>query len=235
VPYTTNELITRSWYLSGVVARDLATVSGDQLNDGLNMLNALLSFKTSDQKLIPYFDDYEFNAVINQEKYFIPNLILTETLTFDLNTVRYQMTHQNRYQYFGTPRAQDVSSLPYIYHCERTKGGTNLFMYFLPNDTYPFTIHGKFSLANVVLGQDLSLTLDPFYIEYLRYALGEYMAQEYNIMFQPGPAAQLKAYEAMLVDTSPIDFTMRKQSALQRREGPDIYALANLSVGYLPS
>lgn len=235
MPYTTTELITRSWYLSTVVARDLQDVSGDQINDGLNMLNALLSFKTSDQKLIPYFDDANFTAVINQEKYFIPNLILLETLTFDLNTVRYQMSYQQRRQYFGTSRAQNVSSLPYIYHCERTKGGMNVFVYFLPNQAYEFTIHGKFSLANVTLGQDLSLILDMFYIEYLRYALAEYMAQEYNIMFQPGPAQKLKEYEAMLVDTSPIDFTMQKLSALQINQGPDIYALANLSVGYLPS
>jgi hypothetical protein len=233
--YTTTELINRAWYLSGVVGRDFQNVSGDQLNDGLNMLNALLSFKTSDQKLIPYFSQYNFTTVAGQEKYFIPDLVLVQTLTFVLNTVRYQMKYELRSQYFGTARANNVTSLPYIFHTERTLNGSNLYMYFVPNTTYDFQLWGKFSLPDVVLGQDLTLIFDQFYIEYLRYGLAEYMCQEYNIQMQPQAEKKLKEFESMLIDTSPIDFSMRKLSALQRCQGPDIYALANLSVGYLPS
>jgi hypothetical protein len=232
--YTTTQLITRAWYLSGVVARDEETVTGEQLTDGLNMLNALLSFKTANQRLIPYYQDYEFNGVIGQQKYFIPNLVLTETLTFVLNTVRYSMMLVQRREYFATPRANEINSLPYEYFVERTLGGSNLYMYFSPQDTYLFHLHGKFSLNDVTLGQDLSLTLDAFYIEYLRYALAEYMCQEYNITFQIQSEKKLTEFERVLIDISPIDFTLSKLSVLQRKQSPDIYGQANIGRGYIP-
>ena len=47
MPYLAQTLITRSWYLSGIVARGAQTVTGDQITDGLMMLNALLDFKQS--------------------------------------------------------------------------------------------------------------------------------------------------------------------------------------------
>lgn len=229
--YTTTELITRAYYLSSVVGRDFETVTGEQLNDGLNMLNALLDIKTANSRLIPYFTTYNFTAVVNLENYFIPNLILAETLTFDIGTVRYSMELKSRREYFGTPRANNVDSLPYIYYCERTLNGTTLYMYYLPNQAYPFVLHGKFSLADVSLGQDLSLTLDQYYIEYLRYALAEYICQEYNITYQPQSQQRLKELEAIIFDISPIDFTTSKLSMLQ--QGPSLnYAQANIGRGW---
>lgn len=230
--YTTTQLITRSWYLSGVVSRDLETVSGDQLNDGLDMLNAFLAIKTADQRLIPYYTEYTFSAVVGQEKYFIPDLILAETLVFELQQVRYPMLLVQRHEYFGTSRANNVFSLPYQYYIERAFQGSNLYMYFFPDQTYTFKIHGKFSLANVTLGQDLSLTLDQYYLEYLRYGLSQYMCQEYNITFQQQNNEYLSQLEKILFDISPIDFTVHKKSMLQRQQGPDIYGQVNIGKGW---
>lgn len=233
MPETTTQLITRSWYLSGVVSRDLETVTGDQLNDGLTMLNAFLSIKTADQRLIPYYTEYEFPAVIGQEKYFIPDLIQAETLVFYLQQVRYSMQSVGRYQFFGTGRADNVQSLPFQYFIERSFGGSDLYIYFLPDQTYLFRIHGKFSLANVTLGQDLSLTLDEYYREYMRYGLAQYICQEYNISFPDDNKMYLKQLEKILFDISPIDFTIKKKSMLTRRQGADIYAQANIGKGWV--
>lgn len=230
--YTTTQLVTRSWYLSGVVARDFETVTGDQLNDGLDMLNAFIAIKTADQRLIPYYTEYSFSAVVGQEKYFIPDLILAETLAFDLNQVRYPMLLVQRHEYFGSSRANNVLSLPYQYYIERAFEGSNLYMYFFPDQTYQFKIHGKFSLANVTLGQDLSLTLDQYYLEYLRYGLAQYMCQEYNIVFQQQNNEYLMQLEKILFDISPIDFTVQKKSMLQRQQGPDIYGQVNIGKGW---
>lgn len=230
--YTTTQLITRSWYLSGVVSRDLESVTGDQLNDGLDMLNAFLNIKTADQRLIPYYTDYEFSAVIGQQMYFIPNLILVETLVFYLQEVRYPMQLVGRYEFFGTARADNVLSLPYQYFVERAFNGSNVYVYFKPQDTYLFRMHAKFSLANVALGQDLSLTLDQYYIEYLRYGLAQYMCQEYNITFPDENKMYLMKLEKLLFDISPIDFTNKKKSMLTRQMGPDIYAQANIGRGW---
>lgn len=219
--YTVRTLINNSWYLSGIVSRRFQTVSGDQTTEGLSLLNAVLSFKTANNRLIPYYSKYEFNAVIGQELYFIPNLILIETVTFNLQTVRFPMQKKTRKQYWGSPRVNNISSLPGEWEFERTKGGANLYIYFLPNQTYPFTIFGKFALSNVTLDQDLSLTMDQFYIDYLRYALGDYMCESHNRTFPPNSAQRLAQYEQTIFDISPMDLTLTKKSTLQRGSGID--------------
>ena len=53
--YTARMLITRAYYLSQIVSRQLQEVSGEQIEDGLFLLNALLQFKSTDLREIPYF------------------------------------------------------------------------------------------------------------------------------------------------------------------------------------
>lgn len=232
--YTVTELINESWYLSGIVSKDLETVSGSKLKDGLRMLNSLLSFKTANQRLIPYYKEYSFTAVIGQEKYFIPSLILAETLTFDLTQQRFSMSLKGRQEYFSTCRANNINSLPYIYHIERTFLGSNLYMYYLPDQTYEFKLWGKFSLSDVSLGQDLSLIFDQFYIDYLNYALSEYMCNQYNIQYQPQNQKKLDEFEKVIFDISPIDFGSRKSSFFNKGTTMN-YGDYNIGKGYRPS
>jgi len=111
--YSALTLITRAWYLSGIVARNLETVSGDQITDGLFLLNVLLDFKASDIRLIPYFTRYAGTFVIGQEKYNIPGLFHIETMTFNLGDVRYPMQSMTRDNYFGLGRVNNINSLPF--------------------------------------------------------------------------------------------------------------------------
>jgi len=231
--YSALTLITRAWYLSGIVARNLETVSGDQVTDGLFLLNTLLDFKASDIRLIPYFTRYAGVFVIGQEKYFIPNLYEIENMTFNIGTVRYPMTSTTRDVYFGNGRVDNINSLPFSYHYERVYGGVDLYVYFKPIDTYVFNLSGKFALTDVTLMQDMSLTYDMFYLEYLRYALAQAMCLEYNIAFAPEKLNMLKQYEKKLQDVSPPDLTMKKVSFMGGRTGLN-WAMINVSGGYLP-
>jgi len=52
--YTARKLITKAYYLSQVISRSLQTVTAEQVTDGLELLNALIDFKRSDLRLIPY-------------------------------------------------------------------------------------------------------------------------------------------------------------------------------------
>ena|SRR3984957_8579787 len=212
--YTVTQLINNSYYLSGIVARNLQTTTGAQIEDGLTLLNALLATKTAGIRLIPYFQEYDLTLVTGQEMYFIPNLVEAETFTFNIGSVRYSTLPTARKAYFGSPRVDNIQSLPYDWHIERVLGGANLFMYFLPDVNYPAKIWGKFSLASVALGQDLSLTLDAFYIEYLRVALAEQICAEFNIPMQPQAAMKLAEYEKIIMDVSPPDLSMQKMSSL---------------------
>jgi hypothetical protein len=218
--YTVRKLITNSWYLSGIVSRRFQAVSGSQISNGLDLLNAVITFKTARNRLIPYFTKYDFNTVVGQEIYFVPNLLDLETITFNLQTVvRFPLERKTRKQYLGSYRVNDTESLMGEFHIERVKGGSNIFMYYLPNAIYPVTIYGKFSLSTVTLDQDLELTMEQFYIDYLRYALAEYICDDQQRLFPPNAAQKLKEYEQTIVDISPIDFLVGKKSTLQKQSG----------------
>lgn len=231
--YTTNELITRAYYLSGVVSRNLQTVTGAQIEDGLDLLNAWLAVKSANERLIPYFTVFDFTAVIGQEVYFIPNLISVETFTFFIGTVRYSMLPQKRVTYFGSGRIDQVNSLPFSWHIERTLNGANLYIYFTPSQDYPLQITGKFSLSSVVLFQDLSAILDRFYIEYLRYGLAEQICGDYNLQLQPQAQRRLTELEKIIMDVSPPDLQMQKMSSLQEHTGFN-YSDVNIGRGWRP-
>lgn len=230
---TALELINNAYDTSGIIALDLETPTGAQSSRGLKLLNAMLSYQGMTGRLIPYFQTYLLTAVVGQEVYFIPNLIDIEAITFNLNTVRFSMVHQERRRYFGWPRANNITSLPLTWHMERAKGGSNLYLYFFPNQAYPVNLIGKFGFTSVTRQTDLTTVYDDFYIDYLTYKLAKRICGAYNIQFAPENEQILADYEQSLGDLSPIDFSMVKVSTLQKRVGYS-YADANIGRGYEP-
>lgn len=213
--YTVTDLITRAYYLSQIVSRELETVSGQQLGDGLIWLNALLSLKSAYTRVIPYYQQFEFNAVPGQEEYFVPNLVTPETLTFNIGPVRYSTQPTSRRSYFGAGRVDNITSLPFNWHFERTLNGSNIFLYFVPDQAYPIKIWGKFGFDNVQLNTDLLITYDEYYIDYLRYRLAMRICSEYGIPLQPQAMNELAELEEAMTDVSPPDMTLVKISSLQ--------------------
>ena len=132
MPCTATELINRAYYLSGVVSRKFQSVSGAQVTDGLNLLNEILAEKGITGALIPYYKEYSLALITGQEKYFIDGLIEIETVTFNIDTVRYSMRGKGRKAYFGSGRADDIQTLPYEWRLERVLNGSDIYIYFLP-------------------------------------------------------------------------------------------------------
>ena len=230
--YTVTKLITNAYYASGIVSRDFQTVSGTQLNDGLDFFNEVLTDKYAEKDMIPYFTKYDFNAVIGQEAYFIPNLIEIETIVFFIGSVRYAMQNNGRLAYFGNARANNIQSLPFNWHFERQLGGGSVYLYFLPQQAYAMQIWGQFGLADVALNTNLELTYDQFYISYLKYSLANRLCVDYNFEVPQGVATQLLKYELMISKrVGPMDLTMQKISTLGRQQSLN-YAQANLGHGY---
>jgi hypothetical protein len=233
MPYTARKLITKAYYLSGIVSRQFQSVSGTQLTDGLELLNALMKMKGAQLSLIPYYQEYTFNAVSGQEKYFIDNLLEPELLTFYINDVRYSIHPVGRKDYFASPRADNVESLPDTWHYERSKGGCDIYLYFKPNENYPMMLWGKFGLDTVGADDDLLLVYDEFYIEYLRYALAEYICCEYQVQFNPQSAKKLNELKNSAKEISPRDLTTQKASFFER--GPTVnYGYVNFGTGWSP-
>jgi hypothetical protein len=231
--YSTLKLIDNAYYESGIVSRGFETVGGQQAIDGLQFLNDIIADKTVENGLIPYYQQYDFTAITGQEAYFIPDLIEIDTFVFFIDTVRYQTENRARREYFGSSRADNIQSLPGSWHMERCFGGANIYIYFKPNTTYPLTLWGQFRLQEVVINQDLSLTLDRFYINYLKFDLAARLCAEYNYNVPPGVAKQLAIYEDNISKKSgPMDLRLIKLSTLQRRGGIN-YGQVNIGHGWV--
>lgn len=232
--YTALQLITRAYYLSQVVSRELQVVGPDQITDGLYLLNAILDFKGSDLREIPYYQEYVFSAVQGQEKYFIPNLLTVDTLTFNIGPVRYAMNEETRSSYFAQYRIDNVQSLPFQYRIERELDGVNLYMYFVPADAYVMKLWGKFSLTEVALNTDMSLLYDFFYIEFLRHELCVWICNEYGATVPDGVMTNYKILEKKIMDVSPADLSVRNLNYFGNSGVGLDWQVINLSGGWLP-
>lgn len=247
--YTAQTLITRSWYLSGIVARNTQTVTGDQIQDGLMLLNALLDFKQIEIDLVPYYTYIEMPLIAGQEFYFLPNVAAIESATFNIDVVRYPMDFVTRRTYYGSGRVDNINTLPFGWNFNRDLGGGNLALYFLPQADYPLKLMVKLFLVDVSLNTDLTnitTTLpytfvnnsnrgyDTSYIEYLRYALAQYMCSEYGILFNPESASILKKYERKLMYMEPPDLSMIKMSILTEGTGIN-WGDVNIGRGWRPN
>jgi len=233
--YTVQKLITNAYYLSGVVARELQTVSGGQAADGLDLLNDILALKTANTRLIPYYSFETIDLVIGQQDYFVPRLLQVSSLTFNIEDVRFAMSAVGRRDYFGNSRANNINALPLTYHVEREKGGSRIYVYFSPDSNYPLHIVGRYGLDEVdSLAEDLSTTYDRIYIAYLKYALAQYICEEYNLPFTPQADQKLREYEQILLDVSALDFKMQKSSTFSKQPGLSWWDV-NIGKGYRPS
>lgn len=233
--YTTLQLINSAYYLSGIVSRDFETVSGSQANDGLDNLNDLLQEKTVENGLIPYYEQHNFPAVIGQQKYFIADLIDVDTFVFFINSVRYATQKVARRNYFGSPRADNIESLPFSWHMEREFGGASIYLYFFPDVAYPLEIWAQFRLTNVVINQDLSLTLDRFYISFLKYELAIRLCEFFNFNIPPNVQKHYdELYQSISKKSGPLDLTQSKLSTLQKANSLN-YGQINIGKGWSPS
>jgi hypothetical protein len=231
--YSALKLITNSYYLSQVVARELEIVIGQQTADGLDLLNALLNFKSTDLRLIPYFKRDSFPTINGVEEYYRPGLLQVDSMTFNIGTVRYPMREMARRDYFAGGRVDNITNLPWSYRQERELGGTRLYLYFLPGGEYTVKLSGKFSLQNVELMDDLSEFYDSYYIEYLRYELANYICAEYGATFPDQSAMKLQEMRKKLMDVNPPDLRVRGRSYFNSSPAID-WQFINLGVGYLP-
>lgn len=248
--YTAQDLITRSWYLSGIVARNLQVPTGDQITNGLQILNSLLDFMQIRTDLVPYYQYIEFPAIPNQEFYFLPYVALIESLTFNLDVVRYPMNSVSRTNYFGSGRVDNISTLPFSYNFDRSLGGGNLALYFKPDAAYPLKAMVKIFLTDVTLTTDLqnisestpytfinssNQGFDSGYCEFLRYKLAAMFCEEYGVEFAPEAMKTLMSYQRTLMYESPPDLSIHKATILNAdRSGGFSYGDINIGRGWRP-
>ncbi len=209
--YTVTELITKSWNLSGIVAAQAETVSGDQLKDGLDHLNDFLALQSAESRMIPYTRVHLFECKANWDEFLIDHLLSIDVLTIK-NNGSYSLKALGRRAFFTRNGDSLSPSQPLFYHIEAIRGGSLLFLTPTPDKDYKLRIVGKFGLTEVDYNDDLSLVYDRQYLLYLRYGLADYLCDLYNHPFAAG--AKLSRLASNLRDYSPLDLSMVKVSYL---------------------
>lgn len=207
--YTATQLITSAYNLAQIVSAEFESVTGHELQVGLDLLNQILSLKAVNNKLTPYYSKTDITAVVGQEKYNVPNLIEVSTLTYTIGDLRYSVTPTGRVEYFGSPRISNIQTLIYQYHTERVLNGTDIYLYPKPSEAFPIEIWGKFLLTEVDYNDDLLQNYAKFYIHYLEYALAENLCNRFGHTFPPNAAKYLADLESKLQYISPPDLTVQ--------------------------
>lgn len=236
-----SELIGNAYYLSNIVARDLQTVSPSQTSDGLQMLNEIISEKSSDGRFIPYYGRETFSGVVGQEEYFVNNLVYIESLVCTGQQFRFSMQPIDRRKYWGDSRANNINSSPSpTYYTERAIDsiskipGMKIFVYFKPSDpSYTFTLNGRFALGTFTLGDTISDSLEAFYLSYLKYKLASRLCEFYSLPFEDYKVNTLYKLERQVDDVNPIDTTIKKFSSF-KRQPQGYWSNVNLGHGWTP-
>lgn len=234
--YLASNLITEAYYLSGIVSRNFESVTGDQTSDGLRLLNDVIADRTIDESSIPYTDKFTLTATPGTSEYFIENIIDIDVFVFYIDSLRYQTRNQQRQDYFGSFRPTNIQSLPWTWHFERELGGGRLFLYFVPDTNYPLEIWGSFRLSSVTLFQDLSLTLDRFYTNFLQYLLVQRLCNFNSYAVPSNVEMQLQKYFKWISNnTNVLDLRQQKLSSLSGGAAIN-YGIVNLgNGGWLPT
>lgn len=110
--------------------------------------------------------------------------------------------------------------------------GAYVYLYFVPDQAYTVKIWGKFGLTDVTLTTDLSTLYDNFYLEYLRYALADYICGEWGVTFPDASKRRLAEYMKKLKMVSPPDLSIQKRTYFGSKPGLD-WQLVNIP-GWIP-
>jgi hypothetical protein len=225
-------IIQRALNLSGITSRSLEEQDDEEGADGLFWLNMLLAEKSATGILLPYFGHIDITPVVGQEIYFIPNIVTAEILTFTIQGVRYSVRFESRYKYLGTPRANNVQSLPFQWYWERVNGGMNIYLYFIPNTQIDnIVVTGILGFQKVIFSTEMDSFLDTFYQNFLIFELAESMCLFYKISTPPETAKKLMRLRNEMRSINPRDFSLKKKSMLGNG-GILTYAQVNYGRGW---
>jgi hypothetical protein len=228
-----SELIVESWYLSGIVSRDLETVGGSEIKDGLRLLQDLLDETSINGILIPYYTHAETTTVQGQEEYDIDGLIDLRELTFNIDNVRYSMRRDTQKRYFGDNRVDDVTSLPFHYFAERKLNGMRIYLYFIPDQAYTLKITGKYEFMPITFDSILDEQMDRYYVSYLRYSLAKRMCDWRGYPYDPQKDKTLSMLEYKVTEVSGVDLSTVRTTRFGKASAFR-YGQANLGRGWVP-
>lgn len=223
---TTNQLIIDAHRLANIYAED-EEPTAPQMQRGLDYINETLDSLSGNGIQIPYTNTVTFNTQAGKDTYTFSrevgadvntNKIIEITdvyLTYgDVRFPMEKIEHDQAYQLVRYPTAKTRPTQVFM---QNTNFGTELVLFYNPDDVYPITVRGKQVLDNVALGADLT-NVPPNYRKFLRYALG----RELSNVFDNGGWSDKKEKEYMellnnLHGTVDNDWSINSSGILRQR------------------
>lgn len=229
---TVTRLITMAYNKAVITALNYQPLSADQLDIGLYAFNEVLARILIDPAIVPYWKSYDLTLVGGQEDYEIPYLIDVQTFVFYLNSVRYPIIPADFRQYWGSPKAVNVQTLPGYFTIKRILGGSMVSVSPSPNQDYQALIWGSFGLTEATLNQNLSETYDQYYITYLTDLTARELCVHFGVEVPQQLASHLLQYDELIRKRSqPLDLTNNVISVFNPTTDIN-YAFVNCGDGY---
>ncbi len=207
MPKIALEVITDAFGLSQIYGEDFENLTSSQLKKGLSALQYVIAEKTVDDSQNPYYRKTTFTMNYGDKSYFVEGLTEVSTLTFFIDSVRYACYEMSREQFDGSYRANNVYTLPLTFFMERSEGGGTVYVYPFPNQTYEFELWGKFAMTEVTsYYQDMSLSYDNFYIDYLTFMMSRRLCLSYGFEVPQTVTSEINRKEQIMANTvGPLD------------------------------
>ena len=167
------------------------------------LLNALLDWKTIQTDFLFLIGlTMSFLLFQAQEAYFVPHLYAVESLTFNIDVVRYPTDFTTRRRYFGSSRVDNIQALPFNWTFNRKVGGGTIYMFSFRLATIPLRSWEslafrmwRFKKICWEQAYDSIRVLSICVMHWL-----QYMCSEYGIMFNPESKQILRGIHQQLLD-----------------------------------
>lgn len=224
-----NDFITRAYRQTGLIGQQVPTIPSYLMEQGLDMLNDIITEWAGDSSAIPYQREISFQTVPNQSRYTIGNgeqydvnhdpVIDIFSMFYwqnpPLNTVRQRMQPMTEQQYAsilypesGTYPSQYLLR-EYPAHCE-------LLLVSQPSLAFTMTIVGKFRFQKVTQFQDLGTIFPPNFLLNLKYRLVADLCDANTMPLTSEQIERRKQANSTMRGANKFDMTICKGETLRR-------------------
>lgn len=220
---TVNKLIEQSFKKAGLFTQD-KIIKGYQITEALETLNDILDENSADTTYVAFYELITFPMVPGKREYSIGTNLgndVTHNRIIELKHVsliasgaRYPVRIIDDWQYYTVVYYESAQGRPASVFYQNEIGQTNLIFISKPDIAYTCELKAKSILSNLELNTNIS-NVPPYYLQYLKYALGKELALEYMPSnWTPAHEARFNKLESHLRSMTDINYALSVSSAL---------------------
>lgn len=224
---TANDIIVGAFNLIAVASPD-DVLSARNLNVGLDNLNDILAFFSSDGQEIPFRTKFSFTLQSGKNAYTfsqngsadinMPPIIELSECNITFNNVILPCNVVPYSNIVNTSRVSDLNAIPGTVYLQRQAEYSELFFYPAPTALINLgaTIYAKFALGTLILFEDVVQVPD-YYVRFLKYELARVLASIYpSATWSDSSEATYQAIVKKIKTVTDIDVCIQGDALLTR-------------------